>query len=141
MSGLKSIASLLSYPKHGQVKEIMEEQASLMLLIRSALPLHLSASCKHCMRKGRTIIIYADSAGMASQIRFYSVLLKKELGKAADQAIESIEIRHSRMQAPSRHADFTDLSRATARTLPKCVPAAIAEIKLSLAEPDRSNDQ
>jgi hypothetical protein len=93
------------------------------------------------MRKGRTIIIYADSAGMASQIRFYSVLLKKELGKAADQAIESIEIRHSRMQAPSRHTDFTDLSRATARTLTKCVPAAIAEIKLSLAEPDRSNDQ
>jgi Dna[CI] antecedent, DciA len=139
MSGLKSIASLLSYPKHGQVREIMEEQALLMKLICSTLPSQLSESCRFCLRKGRTLIIYADTAGMASQIRFYSALLTKELGKAGDQGIETVEIRRTSMQVANHHSDLLDPSRPKVGTQSVSVPSAIADIKQTLAEPDFLN--
>ena len=119
----------------------MEEQASLMKRIRSILPTHLSESCSHCMQKGGSVIIYAHSAGMASQIRFYSVLLAKELGRTADEKIEAVEIRHTRVQVEKHRSDCIAPSRSTFSERSRSVPSAIAAIKRALAEDDRSNEK
>ena len=119
----------------------MEEQESLMKLIRSILPAHLSESCSHCIRKGGNLIIYAHSAGMASQIRFYSVLLAKEFGRTANEKIEAVEIRHTRIQVEKDRSDFIAPSRSTNSTRSRTVPSAIAAIKQALTEDDRPNEK
>jgi len=73
--------------------EIIKEQMALLAVVRTALPDEIANHVQHCVHSGRRLLIYTESAGWASQIRFYHGDILNKMAESGQQNIISLQVR------------------------------------------------
>jgi hypothetical protein len=68
-------------------------QRALLAIVKSALPRELAAHAMHCVASGLTLLLYSDSAGWASQIRFFHQPILDELHTAGHHQLVKLQVR------------------------------------------------
>ncbi|MSR17449.1 MAG: DUF721 domain-containing protein [Methylococcaceae bacterium] len=77
------------------VSEI-EQQRSLLSVVRSVLPEILAQHTLHCVIHDATLFIYTDASVWSSQLRFYNSTILVAIQKIVAEPIKTIQIRLSR---------------------------------------------
>lgn len=77
------------------VSEI-EQQRSLLSVVRSVLPEILAQHTLHCVIHDTTLFIYTDASVWSSQLRFYNSTILVAIQKIVAEPIKTIQIRLSR---------------------------------------------
>lgn len=85
--------------------------------IKKNLPPVLADHCIHCVPKQDQLIVYADTAAFASQLRFFAPALLEALASTTPAGFKEIQIR---IAIPTAHQE-----RATNKTFPLTEAAGI----------------
>jgi hypothetical protein len=71
----------------------LEQQQLMLHRIREVLPDPLALHVLHCVKNGKKLLIYTDSAAWASQLRFYKSPILTAIATANGQAVENFQVR------------------------------------------------
>lgn len=101
MSKSNVFRPLLAHPNRSlaALYSQIEQQQKLLTLIRSVLPQPLQAHAVHCVIDRNKLIVYAESANWASQLRFYRTAI---LGAIAKMPNHSVSILQFKISEPIR---------------------------------------
>jgi len=69
------------------------EQKLLLQLVREALPEQFAEKALHCLISDDRLLIYTDSAGWASQIRFFSVGILNKIRQSGQKNVSSLQVK------------------------------------------------
>lgn len=69
------------------------EQQQLLQLVRSTLPPEIAQHAMHCVISGNKLIIYVQTAGWASQIRFFQTLILNKLLASGQRNLGSLQVK------------------------------------------------
>ncbi|GAB4254636.1 MAG: hypothetical protein Kow0065_01910 [Methylomicrobium sp.] len=91
----KSISQILiyRYRTFGKIAAQMEQQLHLLRIIKASLPRSLADHTVHCLIDNTKLIVYADSANWASQLRFHRTTMLKAIEKSANHSITTLQFR------------------------------------------------
>lgn len=73
--------------------EKITEQRQYLQHVRAALPVHIAPHAVHCVLKGSRLLVYADGAAWASQIRFFQSAIVEALQSVNRSKVVSIQVR------------------------------------------------
>lgn len=71
----------------------IEQQKRILGQVQNALPTVLAKQARHCLIKGKTLLIYTDSAIWATQLRFYKQAILTSVAKLSREPAEIIQIK------------------------------------------------
>lgn len=80
----RSLASLYSQ---------IDQQKKLLKIVREALPDHLKERAVHCVIDGNKLMVYADSANWASQLRFYRNAILGAIDKIPNHRVDILQFK------------------------------------------------
>ena len=72
----------------------LEKHRRLLNVVQASLPEYLAHHCRHCVQKSDKLILYVDSPGFATQIRFHSTALLTSIHDAAPHRFTEIQVRN-----------------------------------------------
>jgi hypothetical protein len=72
---------------------VIAAQQALLCKIKAILPAEIAAHIQHCVVSGSRLIIYAEAASWASQIRFYQNEILASLVASGQKNINSLQVR------------------------------------------------
>jgi hypothetical protein len=71
----------------------IEQQQRILQCVQAILPESLAKQAKHCLIRGKRLLIYTDSPAWASQLRFYSGTLIAAMTLLMGRPIEIVQVR------------------------------------------------
>ena len=71
----------------------IEKNRKVLQAIRSSLPKALANEAKDCVVKDTKLLIFADSAAWASQLRFYSQAIRTAVNSKCKENIDKIQLK------------------------------------------------
>lgn len=95
MSKPTDFRQLLAQPNRSlaSIYQQIDQQKKLLSLIKSALPDHLKERAAHCVIDRSKLIVYADSANWASQLRFYRAAILGAIDKSPYRPVDILQFR------------------------------------------------
>lgn len=91
---------MATYPRRigtllaGRFTSVLSEQERLIRAVQERLPTPLRAHCRHCIRKGDTLVIQVGSSSHASIIRFHAPTLLRSMNDDLGLQLRDIQIRN-----------------------------------------------
>lgn len=82
--------------QHGSLKTCLariDEQRQCLEMIKKALPADIAIHTMHCLVSGNQLLIYADSAGWASQIRYFQQAILNKMRESGQRNIRGIKVK------------------------------------------------
>lgn len=91
----KNFKSALDYPNHTTQRLLatLENHAALRDLVRTVIPDPLAKQVSDCMIRDDTLVLYTDSANWASQLRFYSSIIRTLIATKLARPIATVKIK------------------------------------------------
>lgn len=91
----KNFKSALDYPNHTTQRLLatLENHAALRDLVRTVVPDSLAKQVSDCMIRDDTLLLYTDSANWASQLRFYSSIIRTLIATKLALPIATVKIK------------------------------------------------
>ncbi|MBU2571816.1 MAG: DUF721 domain-containing protein [Gammaproteobacteria bacterium] len=99
----RSLASLYSQ---------IDQQKKLLKIVREVLPDHLKERAAHCVIDRNKLMVYADSANWASQLRFYRTAILGAIDKIPNHRVDILQFKitealHRQVeQQPDHHVNI-----------------------------------
>ncbi len=89
----------------------IEQQKKLLKIVREALPDQLKEHAKHCVIDQNKLMVYADSANWASQLRFYRSAILGAIDKIPNHRVDILQFKitealHRQVEQPDRHVNL-----------------------------------
>jgi hypothetical protein len=110
----------------------IENHRRLLAAIRHLLPPPLAAHCRDCVAGDDTLMLYAESAAWASQLRFYLPRIIEELAKEGHGRYRQGKVRTLALALVAPHA--APPRPAPIRPLPATIAALEAAARASEGE-------
>jgi hypothetical protein len=106
----------------------IERHRRLLVAIREILPASLAAHCTDCVTDEHNLVLYADSASWAVQLRFYLPKIIRELSACGVAQLQRAKVR---MLPPSPDAPSPEGRRARS---PSATAIAVVEGGAAVAD-------
>lgn len=91
---------MATYPRRigtllaGRFTSVLGEQEKLVRAIQERLPTPLRPHCRHCIRRGDTLVIQVGSSSHASLFRFHAPSLLRSMNDDLGLQLRDIQIRN-----------------------------------------------
>ncbi|CCE22401.1 DciA family protein [Methylotuvimicrobium alcaliphilum] len=113
MPNSNAFRQLLAHPNRSlaSLYSQVEQQKKLLKIVREALPDHLKERAVHCVIDRNKLMVYADSANWASQLRFYRTAILGAIDKIPSQQVDILQFKitealHLQVEQPEeRHVN------------------------------------
>lgn len=73
--------------------EKLAEQQHLLNRVRSVLPSEVARHAAHCVLSGTRLLIYAENANWASQIRFFQEVILNKIRGSGQKNIDKLQVK------------------------------------------------